>query len=648
MKRLLLLIIFFLNISSPVFAEYFPEPPELKDQIEFWKLIYSKYTTKQGLIHDYEDLAVIYTAVDIENDSSNSRKSIVNRTKERYADILESIVYKNKTNLTDEEERVLRLFKDQSSSRLLRARNNIRFQLGQKDRFMDGVKRSGRYMNRIQEVFKSQNLPLELSYLPNVESSFNTYAYSKFGAAGLWQFIRSTGKNYLSISDAIDERLDPIVASIAAAKLLKHNYTELGTWPLAITAYNHGLQGMKRAVGQVGTTDIVTIIREYNSRIFGFASRNFYTEFIAAKHVYENHQKYFGNITLDEPLAYSTVVISDFVNMDVLIKYFKTDAKTIEEYNPEIRPTVYRGEKRLPKKFILKLPKDERLNYAALYDAIPSQFKTTHQRASSSYRVKRGDSLSTIAQLFKTSVGTIKDLNHIGRGSRIYVGQILKLPSFDVGIRTPMSNEEKLIAYNITTLSEQGIEKEEPKEIATAGLVKATLIENIPKEKPKVPEKKIITKKIPPEEEKLSSEYIRVLSEETLGHFADWLKVPTHELRRLNKIQYRENIHLGQRIKVVYQNVTKQAFEEQRNEYHTGLQEDFWNNYKVASSRTYTVRKGQSVWTLAYEIHAIPIWLLQQYNPEVDLSKLHAGENLVIPQVTQKLDVKRQTTKRNS
>ncbi len=630
MKRIFFL--FFL-LPTITFAEYFPEPAELRDQVEFWKLIYSQYTTKEGLIHDYEDLSIIYTSVDIDES-----KNIVPKTKEKYVDILESIVYKNKYNLTNEEDRVLKLFKDQSSSRLLRARNNIRFQLGQKDRFIEGVKRSGRYIERIKEIFKTQNLPPELSYLPNVESSFNTYAYSKFGAAGLWQFIRSTGKNYLSISDAIDERLDPLVASVAAAKLLNKNFEELGTWPLAITAYNHGLQGMKRAVEKLGTTDIVTIIREYDGKIFGFASRNFYTEFLAAKHVYENYQKYFGNITLDDPLSYNTVVINDFINMDILIKYFKTDSKTLQEFNPEIRPSVYRGEKRLPKKYILKLPKDDRLDYTALYSSIPLQYKTTKQRASSSYRVKRGDSLSTIARLFKTSTGTIKDLNHIREGTHIYVGQILKLPSYDIEIPARMSNEEKLLAYNITTESEEGIQKEEPQEMIASLELKGTLKEVLPPPKPKVIEKKKVEKPKPVEEKppQLPEEHVRVLSDETLGHFADWLKISTATLRRLNQMKYGENIHLGQKIKVAYQNVSKQAFEEQRNEYHTGLQDDFWNNYKITGTRTYKVKRGQSVWILAYDIHAIPIWLLQQYNTDVDLSKLHADQSLTIPLVGSK------------
>ena len=630
MKRIFFL--FFL-LPTITFAEYFPEPAELRDQVEFWKLIYSQYTTKEGLIHDYEDLSIIYTSVDIDES-----KNIVPKTKEKYVDILESIVYKNKYNLTNEEDRVLKLFKDQSSSRLLRARNNIRFQLGQKDRFIEGVKRSGRYIERIKEIFKTQNLPPELSYLPNVESSFNTYAYSKFGAAGLWQFIRSTGKNYLSISDAIDERLDPLVASVAAAKLLNKNFEELGTWPLAITAYNHGLQGMKRAVEKLGTTDIVTIIREYDGKIFGFASRNFYTEFLAAKHVYENYQKYFGNITLDDPLSYNTVVINDFINMDILIKYFKTDSKTLQEFNPEIRPSVYRGEKRLPKKYILKLPKDDRLDYTALYSSIPLQYKTTKQRASSSYRVKRGDSLSTIARLYKTSTGTIKDLNHIREGTHIYVGQILKLPSYDIEIPARMSNEEKLLAYNITTESEEGIQKEEPQEMIASLELKGTLKEVLPPPKPKVIEKKKVEKPKPVEEKppQLPEEHVRVLSDETLGHFADWLKISTATLRRLNQMKYGENIHLGQKIKVAYQNVSKQAFEEQRNEYHTGLQDDFWNNYKITGTRTYKVKRGQSVWILAYDIHAIPIWLLQQYNTDVDLSKLHTDQSLTIPLVGSK------------
>ena len=136
--------------------------------------------------------------------------------------------------------------------------------------------------------------------LPHVESSFNPRAYSKVGAAGLWQFMRSTGRRYMRIDGAVDDRLDPFRSTEAAAQLLAYNYRVLGTWPLALTAYNHGTAGMRRAKETLGTDDIVRIVRNYTSRTFGFASRNFYVSFLAALEIDRNPEKYFGSLQKDE------------------------------------------------------------------------------------------------------------------------------------------------------------------------------------------------------------------------------------------------------------------------------------------------------------------------------------------------------------
>ena len=106
-------------------------------------------------------------------------------------------------------------------------------------------------MQEIKRLFRAYNLPEELAYLPHVESSFNFKAYSKYGAAGIWQFTRETGKRYLTIDHTRDERLDPILAAHAAAKYLKNSYDALNNWPLALTSYNYGLSGMLRAVERV-------------------------------------------------------------------------------------------------------------------------------------------------------------------------------------------------------------------------------------------------------------------------------------------------------------------------------------------------------------------------------------------------------------
>ena len=110
-----------------------------------------------------------------------------------------------------------------------------------------------------------------------------------------------TGRLYMNVNRKVDERLDPAKATRAAARLLHDNYSALGSWPLAITAYNHGRGGMLRAQSEVGSSDITKVINEYRGPLFGYASMNFYSEFLAAVDVYNNYQQYFGELALDTP-----------------------------------------------------------------------------------------------------------------------------------------------------------------------------------------------------------------------------------------------------------------------------------------------------------------------------------------------------------
>jgi hypothetical protein len=146
----------------------------------------------------------------------------------------------------------------------------------------EGLHRASKLLPRILAILRQHQVPAELAALPMVESTFNPAAYSKAGAAGLWQFIRSTGKQYSLISRKRDDRRDPVRATEAAARLLRDNYQALGSWPLAIVAYNHGHAGIRAASTLVGSTAIEDIVARYNGPRFGFASKNFYAEFLAA------------------------------------------------------------------------------------------------------------------------------------------------------------------------------------------------------------------------------------------------------------------------------------------------------------------------------------------------------------------------------
>ncbi|MGA1795238.1 MAG: lytic transglycosylase domain-containing protein [bacterium] len=364
---IIVVLILFTSVTftgNPAFpsteGDPFPRPAELEPSIEFWKKIYTVYTTEEGVIHDSDDLTIIYEVVNLAGTDgmTDVRRKRIRRVKEKYRDILGSIMSKRGLNLNKEEERVYNLFSNKSLKRLLDAQYSIRFQLGQKDRFIQGIQLSYRYLDCMKEIIADMDLPERLIYLPHVESSFNYRAYSKFGAAGIWQFTRDTGKRYLKINNAIDERLDPIKSTHGALQHLQDNYTRIRSWPLAIIAYNYGLAGMRRAVEGLDTTDVVEIICRHKGRTFGFASRNFYCEFLAACDIAENYREYFGEIDIEEPLKFQAYRLKEDVLLKDIMKYTGLERDVIKTYNPAIRRSAILSQSHLPKGFNLKLPDD--------------------------------------------------------------------------------------------------------------------------------------------------------------------------------------------------------------------------------------------------------------------------------------------------
>jgi membrane-bound lytic murein transglycosylase D len=245
------------------------------------------------------------------------------------------------------------------------------------------------------KIFSEFGLPSELTALPHVESSFQIGAYSKSGAAGIWQFMRSTGKRFMTINYAVDERRDPIKSTIAAAKLLKENYDELGNWPLAITAYNHGLNGIKRAKAKLKSDKIVDLINYYQGRRFGFASSNFYASFLAALEVSDNHPKYFPGFRFYKPFNYDSFKLPNYINISALSKHFKMTIDEIAHYNPSLRPPVLKSEQYVPAGFEFHIPKNRIANLKGVYSRIPDKEKISSQKRTRWYRIHRGDNCQT-------------------------------------------------------------------------------------------------------------------------------------------------------------------------------------------------------------------------------------------------------------
>lgn len=272
-----------------VASSRFPKPPALQANIEFWKRIYAEFGVGDFVLHDRDNLAVLYDVVQVTGTTDQRRaaeaaKPEIQRLRGKYEGILTSLARGvAPEDLGFEGRWVTQVWDCPCPPEvLLRAAANIRVQQGLRQRVDEGMQRARGLLPRILSILRRHNVPEELAALPLVESTFNPRARSKAGAVGLWQFIKSTGKRYLSITRRRDDRRDPIRATEAAARLLRHNYEALGSWPLAIIAYNHGREGILAARAAVGSSDIEEIIARYTGPRFGFASKNFYAEFLAA------------------------------------------------------------------------------------------------------------------------------------------------------------------------------------------------------------------------------------------------------------------------------------------------------------------------------------------------------------------------------
>ncbi|RPI01193.1 MAG: hypothetical protein EHM72_07115 [Calditrichaeota bacterium] len=357
-----------LGILSTASAEekLFPLPSQLQDNVDFWTRIYGLYSSRQVVIHDKENLAVVYEVLNLNEftgDSTdlNTKWDFVEQEKEKFRLALMRLHEMSKPipldSLNQVEFAVFIEWADvQDDGKYLRAFDNIRGQLGLCDRFRESVQRSGFYYPYIKEIFQSFQLPTELCSMPHVESLFNYKSYSKAGAAGIWQFIPHTGMLFLTINNALDERLDPVLATVAAAKLLQKSYNELGSWPLAITAYNHGLNGMKSAMQQFGNDDFGLVYNQYKSRSFGFASKNFYSEFLAALHVSQNHFLYFKDLAVAPPFNFQTIELLEPLKIAQAANIFSVPIDTLAAYNPAFRKSIVDNIVPIPAGYHFRLP----------------------------------------------------------------------------------------------------------------------------------------------------------------------------------------------------------------------------------------------------------------------------------------------------
>lgn len=357
----------------------FEVPPDIKHAVDFWKLVYSKYDRRHEVFHDTKNLRVIYSVLDFSDiyDSASLspserralRKERIQGEKNRIGAMLLKLHQGDYTlgQLNSEERRIYDLFQDDPDPmKFLSASEDgrIRSQTGIQDKFTAGLEASGQYLEEIEDIFSSYGVPVEITRLVFVESMFNMKARSKVGASGIWQFMPSTGRLYVNIDSVADERNDPIMASHAAARLLKANYEALGSWPLAINAYNSGRGTLQRAINVLGTSDIATIILNYSGGVYGFASRNFFPCFLAALDLANHYPKHFGKLKIKAPLRYEYYYPKSPQFFGQLATAAGANWDEIVHLNPHFSESILSDARKIPAGYHLRVPKGSQAQFA--------------------------------------------------------------------------------------------------------------------------------------------------------------------------------------------------------------------------------------------------------------------------------------------
>lgn len=292
---------------------------------------------------------------------------------------------------------------------------------GEKKFFIEAYKRSGKYRPYIVSELKAAGMPVELSWLPLIESGFKVNALSRARALGPWQFIPSTGYKFgLKRDKYIDERIDPIKSTKAAIEYLKELHQIFGDWSTVLAAYNCG-EGRVLRVIRSQNINYLDNFWDLYERLPRETAR-YVPRFMAALFIINNPEKYgLDAITVDEPLEYENVTVSKQIHLKNVAKEIGVAEKTLRELNPELRYRI------LPQdEYPLRVPPGKSEVLLANLDNIP----VTHppQPAYVYHRIRTGESLSTIARRYRSSVRKIMRANNLHRSSYIVAGKKLKIP----------------------------------------------------------------------------------------------------------------------------------------------------------------------------------------------------------------------------
>ncbi len=279
------------------------------------------------------------------------------------------------------------------------------------------LKRSGRYFPHIEAVLKEENLPLDLKYVPMVESAMRPHVRSSAGAVGYWQFLRGTGRqNGLVINSQMDERRNIFKSTRAACRYIKKLYGMTGSYATALAGYNMGVYGLSAEMEAQKT-------REYYSLYLPLETQRYVYKIIAVKMIMENPEAYGFN--MDEEDYYPTFTYSSLafdtkssIPLQLIAEAAGISFKTLKNWNPDIR-----GYQLPTRKLTLMVPRGSEKGFQKRFDSLYAGWKRDHQPRF--HKVKSGDTLSGIAQKYGISLPTLLRLNRFSAKKVIHPGDRL-------------------------------------------------------------------------------------------------------------------------------------------------------------------------------------------------------------------------------
>ena len=367
-------------------------PGGLESSVRFWERVFS-HPARDCLIHDRKEPQSVFT-VALLPDNPRKQKKVIKKKLRRLRRGLKQLARRRQPGSALQKE-----IHSGTPAHLRtpaywrKAGKRLRCQRGVD--LVKGLEKGRQYLPMIHRVLKRYRIPPDLAWLPLLESGFNRFARSHAGARGLWQLMPSVARSYgLKVNRRLDERTNPYKSTVVAARLLRKLKHRHKTWPLAVTAYNYGSNGMKRAIRKFGA-DYMRIRRRHSTSIFGFAVKNYYPAFLAARNVISKHT---GSLRSAPLLSYK---VRRGDSLTRIARRHSTTVAALKKVNRLRSGRIMAGSR-------LKIPRT------------PASIRT--------YRIKKGDTLIRIARRFDMNLSELRQKNGLPRGrDRIFPGQKLDI-----------------------------------------------------------------------------------------------------------------------------------------------------------------------------------------------------------------------------